>query len=729
MTSEVSGPAAPSRYSLPLVSIKPSLGSHLGEDGGTIELSQRMRAYLLDLDAWGAILTTYGRTLRVAVALTDADGHVLGKCHNAQPVWTLVHDAGKDWTGCPFCISPSVPCTAVAEALRLGSVVRVQDRAGLTHVAVPLFLGKQRLGAIIAGQVFDRYPESLPLLRVATEFGVSPQELWDVARKQRPVSGSTLQASADLLFALGHAFLEQRHGAMLEASLADANAHFRLLVDGLRDHALFTIDRMGRVTGWNAGAERMFGYVEAEIVGQDFSRIFTAEDIQNHLPEKQLKKAMQAGRLEDEGWRIRGNGKQFWADVDITTLQDEGGPIRGLAIIVQDVTERKKLVIVLEEARQERARLQENLLSHVSHELRTPLTAIYLFTTNVMDGLLGEINSEQHEQLSLAVDNIKQLKNMVGDLLDITRVETHKLAIEPEQVNLVKTIADVLSTCRTNALGKNISLRSDVGEDVPCVWADPARLRQILVNLIDNGIKFTAAEGTVTVAARTAADDEQFLCISVSDTGCGISPENCEIVFDRLAQINSTTQASRSGLGLGLFIARDLVSRQGGRIWVESQLGKGSTFYLTLPVFSLARLCDHIFSGPNLEAGFVTLIAVDVGLVEGAVQAEVVPEIRRVLERSIHPGHDILLPSPSDAERAETFFIVACTDANGFAVIARRISRELRNFDSASKLRPLISSTTLVVASGKSREEQIGGVVANIEGLIQAHLASKAKTK
>ena len=364
---------------------------------------------------------------------------------------------------------------------------------------------------------------------------------------------------------------------------------------------------------------------------------------------------------------------------------------------MQDVTERRKIAIVLEEARQERARLQEKFLSHVSHELRTPLTAIYFFTTNVLDGLLGDLTPEQREHLAFALDNVKQLKDMVSDLLDITRVETHKLTVEPQHASPAKLIAEALSTCRTNAAAKNISLRSDVAPGLPFVWADPARVRQILINLIDNGIKFTPEGGTITVESRPFAEDDGFLCLSVSDTGCGISPENREIIFDRLAQVKSSAEASRSGLGLGLFISRELVSRHGGRIWVESQLGHGSTFYFTLPVFSLAKLCAHVFTASNLEAGSVTLIAVDVVAVEGAVQEDILPEIRKVLERCIHPGQDVLLPSMSDAESVETFFIVACTDPSGFEVIASRIGRELQNFDNASRLKPVISSTTLLV--------------------------------
>jgi PAS domain S-box-containing protein len=727
MTSETSERVNSTEYLRPLFPITSPQGRSFADKSTDIELSPRLRADLLDLDAWGEILTTYGQTMRIAVALTDSNGCVLGKFHNAQPVWTLVHDAAHDWIGCPFCINTGLPCTAVAEALASGGVVRTHDQAGLTHVTVPLLLGKQRLGAIVAGQVFDRYPEPLALRHVAKDFGISAQHLWDVARKQRPVGSAALQSSADLLLALGQAFLQQRYASIMESKLVEANAHFRLLVDGVRDHALFTIDLTGCVTSWNVGAQRMFDYIDDEIVGQNFSCIFTPEDVQNHVPEKQLSKASHAGQAEDEGWRVRGKRKQFWADVNITALLENAGPVCGFAIIVQDATERRKIAVVLEEAKQERERAQEMLLSHVSHELRTPLTAIYLLTTNLLDGLLGDLTPEQHEHLALAVGNVKQMTSMVDDLLDITRAESHKLTVEPQRASLVKLMSEALSTCHKNASLKRISLRSNVAVDLPFVWADPVRVRQILINLIDNGIKFTPEGGAVTVGNRPFAEDGRHLCISVSDSGCGISPEDCEIVFDRLAQVKSSMQASRSGLGLGLFISRDLVSRQGGRIWVESQLGHGSTFYFTLPAFSLATLCAHVLTAPNLEAGVITLIAVDVVWVEGAVQADIVPEIRSALERCIHPGHDILLPPLSDAEPEEAFFIVACTDANGFEVIARRISRELQSFDTASKLRPAISSTTLLAAPGPSHEERIDGVAVRIERLVQAHLMGKEK--
>ena len=159
---------------------------------------------------------------------------------------------------------------------------------------------------------------------------------------------------------------------------------------------------------------------------------------------------------------------------------------------------------------------------------------------------------------------------------------------------------------------------------------------------------------------------------------------------------------------------------------MESPPGKGSTFYFTLPLFSLSKLCADIFTDSNLGAGHVTLMAIDVCAIEGAAQAEIEPEIRRVLSRCIHPGQDLLLPPMSDAEAVVNYFIVACTDAGGSAIITNRITRELQNFDSASRLKPVISSTTLLVAQGTSRRIQARDIATRIERLIQKHLETRA---
>jgi len=141
----------------------------------------RWRAELLDPDKWGEILGKFGRTMKLAVALTDTDGKLLGPCHNPQPVWELVRRTSASGPACAFCLTPDGSCKAVADALASGEVVIVDDAAGLAHAAIPLILGTRPLGALIAGQIFAQYPQPLSLQRVAKYFGVPQQELWSTA--------------------------------------------------------------------------------------------------------------------------------------------------------------------------------------------------------------------------------------------------------------------------------------------------------------------------------------------------------------------------------------------------------------------------------------------------------------------------------------------------------------------------------------------------------------------
>jgi PAS domain-containing protein len=222
----------------------------------------RWRAELLDPDSWGEILLRYGRATRLAVALTGVDGHLLGPCHNPQPVWNLVRQSAtvlvpEPAPACPFCLVPDPPCDAVAAAWESGAAVFVNDPAGLAHMAIPLFLGRQRLGVLIAGQTFAQYPEQWALRSLATRMGVSQNDLWHAAIHQVPISRATLRRYADLLASLGQAFLRQRYAGILARDLHETSLRYRFMIDGSKDHALFTVDAAGCIISWNPGATRL----------------------------------------------------------------------------------------------------------------------------------------------------------------------------------------------------------------------------------------------------------------------------------------------------------------------------------------------------------------------------------------------------------------------------------------------------------------------------------------
>ena len=170
----------------------------------------------------------------------------------------------------------------------------------------------QQLGCLLAGQVFSHYPEPLPLQRVARELGISGQLLWQQAIRQVPISRATLQIYADLLMSLGQAFLGQRYAAILHRTLAQTNQRYRLFIDGVKDHALFTMDSTGRITSWNSGAERLFGYTEAEIMGQPSSRLVGPENVHRNVLPEAMVEANRSGSVEWGGWRVHKDGTRFF---------------------------------------------------------------------------------------------------------------------------------------------------------------------------------------------------------------------------------------------------------------------------------------------------------------------------------------------------------------------------------------------------------------------------------
>lgn len=238
----------------------------------------------------------------------------------------------------------------------------------------------------------------------------------------------------------------------------------------------------------------------------------------------------------------------------------------------------------LDHTRKQQLLFKDQLLSHVSHELRTPLTALHQFITIPLDGLLGPMNDEQKESLQVALKNVKQLEHMIRDLVESTRADVGKLVIEPAPTLVAPVVAELIRTLRSRAAEHGIALIDQCSSDLPRVLADPVRLKQIFLNLLENAIKFTPESGTVTVTASIEPENQGFVTLCVADTGIGIDPKATGQLFERLYQEKKGTPSSRSGLGLGLFICRELVVRQGGRIWAESEPGAGSRFNFTLPI-------------------------------------------------------------------------------------------------------------------------------------------------
>ena len=234
---------------------------------------------------------------------------------------------------------------------------------------------------------------------------------------------------------------------------------------------------------------------------------------------------------------------------------------------------------------QEALQLKDEFLSNVSHELRSPLTSIYSFSSIIADGLAGATNQEQDEYLGIIQRNVRQLQSMIEDLLAVTAGRTGKLNIQQRELSLSEAILDAIHTVEANATAKGIKLSWFAAPNLPRAFADPVRVLQVLTILCDNAIKFTPSGGLVKVEAKVFEKTPGLLLVEVSDTGCGIKPEAAERIFEYLYQVTESSQAGRKGLGLGLHIAKELVTRQGGSIWVTSTPGTGSVFSFTVPIY------------------------------------------------------------------------------------------------------------------------------------------------
>jgi signal transduction histidine kinase len=348
--------------------------------------------------------------------------------------------------------------------------------------------------------------------------------------------------------------------------------------------------------------------------------------------------------------------------------------------LADQVKREKRKSADLEDAGKRQLLMKDQFFSNVSHELRTPLTAVYQFVTIVLDGLAGSLNADQKDYLGIALRNVKQLQAMVGDLLEATRAETGKLAIHPRGVSLNLSVTETLRTFAANAKHNGIQLTEDLPADLPLLYVDPRRLIQILTNLVDNALKFTQKNGRISIRANVFEEDRGFVRVWVTDTGCGINPDDADKIFDRLYQIEKSFETNRKGLGLGLHITKELVVRHGGRIWLESEPGKGATFHFTLPVFSLTRLLQSLIDSEGHSIKSLSLISAE--LLPGPdTPMEVAKAIQEVTWLALNqmelPHRTALFPDIVLSEGRGLFYLLQAKDLQANKELAARVEKEI----------------------------------------------------
>jgi len=392
---------------------------------------------------------------------------------------------------------------------------------------------------------------------------------------------------------------------------------------------------------------------------------------------------------------------------------------------IRYAVERQALLRALEIAQQQQLEFKNQFLSHVSHELRTPLTCIHQYVTLLLDGLSGAMTPEQTDHLKTVLKSVNQLHAMLRDLLEATRAEGGKMRIEPRCIALGELVQQTIAMMRPMADEKKVGLELGLDQRLPLVHADPDRVLEVLMNLVDNAIKFTPAEGSVMVQASMVEADPGYVYISVSDTGRGISPEAKTLIFERLYQDPDSIDNNRSGLGLGLFICREIVRLHEGRIWISSELGQGSTFSFTLPVYSLAKLLAPVITYQGrLRQAFV-LVKVELTPLSNPPRGnwkESWQQCLEIVRRCVYLDKDLVLPPMGTAGTTETFFVVASTDMQRAGIMTTRIREQLdRLGDLKTKCTVTLTAVPVELPAENAEEtlgQQVQGVADRVTQMI-----------
>jgi PAS domain S-box-containing protein len=358
-----------------------------------------------------------------------------------------------------------------------------------------------------------------------------------------------------------------------------------LLADivGIAADAIICIDESQRITLFNEGAETIFGWTADEVIGRPLEVLLperVREVHRTHIekfrqaPERSRKMGQ---RQEISG--IRKNGEEFPAEAAIAKVSMGGAVV--FSVVLRDITEQVELQKRLQRA----VSARDEIAGVVAHDLRNPVSAVKMLSSALMRWAAEhDVEMQPREQLSLIREAALQMDRLIQDLLDITRVESGRFSVDPQPLTTIALLEGSLRTLRPLVEDRGLALKVDLPSSLPMVSADPERIGQLLSNLIGNAIKATT-KGCITVSASEAENEVH---ISVSDTGTGIPREHLAHLFDRYWRAPSNIRTR--GAGLGLPIARGIVQAHGGRLWVESEPGQGSTFHFTLPVASAAAV-------------------------------------------------------------------------------------------------------------------------------------------
>lgn len=359
-----------------------------------------------------------------------------------------------------------------------------------------------------------------------------------------------------------------------EEALRESEQRFRLLVEGVRDYAIFMLSPSGIIESWNAGAELLKGYTAEEAIGRHFSVFYRSDELQAGLPEAELRAALKYGRAEEEGWRKRKDGSVFWANVIITPVYDGNKLLRGFTKVTRDMTDRRRL----HELENSSRRMNE-FLAMLAHELRNPLAPIRNAVTVLQ---LEPAPSPMVRSSRDMIDRqLSHMTRLVDDLLDAGRLTTGKIHLRKERLLYNQVLARAAEAVRPLMDAQQHRFVAVVPDADLYVTADATRLTQVVQNLLTNAAKYTPSGGTIELKAWVEGGS---LFTAVTDNGNGISADAIGRIFELFSQGDAQPSSKEGGLGIGLTLAKSLVEMHGGVLQAESAgAGQGSRFSFFLP--------------------------------------------------------------------------------------------------------------------------------------------------
>jgi PAS domain S-box-containing protein len=378
----------------------------------------------------------------------------------------------------------------------------------------------------------------------------------------------------------GHSALAKTSRERLRAS----ERQFRLLVESVEEYAIYMLDVNGNVATWNSGAHRIKGYTPGEIIGKNFARFYTAEDVATGKPQRNLKDAEEKGYTREQGLRVRKDGSVFHADVVLTAIHDDKGKVTAFSKVTRDMSDqiRARSAEAARLAAEKANKAKDDFLAALSHELRTPLTPALAAASYLADHA-EKLPAEFSEELDTIRRNVQLEARLIDDLLDLTRISRGKIELDFDRVDAHTVIREALDISQEDIAGKRLKISTTFAADKHHIWADRIRIEQVFWNLISNAAKFTASDGRIEI--RTSNDDRNHFVFEITDTGIGIDAKWQSSLFKPFEQADASVTRQFGGLGLGLAIVKHIVDLHDAAISVHSRgRSYGTTFRVTFDV-------------------------------------------------------------------------------------------------------------------------------------------------